>query len=62
MKKQDLHLSPDLISRFVNGPNLLSRNEFRHLQDCNQCSQIWWDLKLEAKRETKDEAREKPAA
>jgi hypothetical protein len=62
MKKERPHLSPDLIESFVNGPTLLRRSEFRHLQDCDQCSRIWWDLKLEGKPQTRDEAKEEPAA
>ena len=62
MKKPEEHLSPDLIASFVNGPIILRRSEFRHLQDCDQCSQIWWDLKREGLREASHDLDEKSAA
>jgi len=46
------HLSPDLIRAFAYRFAVLQPNELRHLQDCDDCSHLWWQLKQQAKCES----------
>ena len=59
MKRQDAHLSPEEIQHFFAGITILRFNDFRHLQDCDQCYQLWLDLMREARsirtKKAKDE-------
>jgi len=62
MEQQDAQLSPGLIRSFVYGGGVLRPDQFQHLRDCDQCSDAWWRLKQEAKRERRnDDAKKKTA-
>ena len=46
------HLSSDLIRAFAYRLAVLLPHELRHLQDCDDCSHLWWQLKKRAKCES----------
>ena len=56
------HLSYELIKNFVNGEVTLEPHEFRHFQDCDQCSSTWWELKQEANRRRGDQNKDEKSA
>jgi hypothetical protein len=46
----DEHLSQDVIWKFAYGITLLSADELRHFQSCEQCSNACWMLNRDARR------------
>ena len=61
MKEDEVHILSAVIRDFAYGRVQLQAHEFRHIQECDQCSHTWWTLKQEAKRERGDDAKEKSA-
>ena len=46
------HLSSDLIRAFAYRLAVMQPHELHHLQDCDDCSHLWWQLKKRAKCES----------
>ena len=61
MKEEERHIQSAVIRDFAYGRAQLQVHEFRHIQECDQCSHTWWTLKQEAKREKDEHKNEKSA-
>ena len=58
MKEEERHIHAAVIRDFAYRRVQLQVHEFRHIQECDQCSHTWWTLKQEAKREKDVAAKE----
>jgi len=58
----DGHLSRDVIWKFAYGITLLSADELRHFENCEQCSSACWMLNRDARRANFDESSVKKSA
>jgi hypothetical protein len=61
MERADQHLSPTRIRQFAEGIVVLQPGELMHFNSCDQCSDTWWKIRQELKRQTKDHKTDKSA-
>jgi hypothetical protein len=61
MKERNQHIPIAVIRQFVEGQLRLLPDQLRHFQDCDLCSQTWWELKREAKRRPDSDLNKKSA-
>jgi len=47
----DQHLSPILVRAVIDGVVHPHRSYFEHLENCDDCSDLWWRIKQQVKRE-----------
>jgi hypothetical protein len=59
--KSSQHIPENRIRDFALKNLLLDPSELLHFSDCDQCSDLWWRLKQEAKRQPKKDDTEKSA-
>jgi len=61
MREKNQHIPFAVIREVVEGRIRLLPDQLRHFHDCDLCSQTWWELKREAKRQKENDAKKKSA-
>jgi hypothetical protein len=56
------HLSSTLLRAMIDGVVHPHQSTLDHLADCDDCSDLWWQIKRQAKREKADQDVHEPKA